>query len=125
MTQNLNNNGTAILGRWQSVENPGDGVTPKLWASSNTFTNLTGHATSRFVEDGDFISLDNITLGYKLPLSESKRLNVDLIRFYIQGQNLMTITNYNGLNPEMESGGVDLNGTPRTKIISLGINVNL
>jgi TonB-linked SusC/RagA family outer membrane protein len=125
MTQNLNNNGTAILGRWQSVESPGDGVTPKLWASSNTFTNLTGHATSRFVEDGDFISLDNITLGYKLPLSESKRLNVDLIRFYIQGQNLMTITNYNGLNPEMESGGVDLNGTPRTKIISLGINVNL
>lgn len=124
-TQNLNNNGTEILGRWQSPENPGDGITPRLWASSNTFTNLTGHATSRFLEDGDFISLDNITLGYKLPKLLTERIKVDLIRFFIQGQNLMIITDYKGLNPEMEAGGVDLNGTPRAKVISLGVNVNL
>ncbi|MFA5299029.1 MAG: SusC/RagA family protein, partial [Lutibacter sp.] len=124
-TQNLNNNGTEMLGRWQSPANPGDGVTPKLWASSNTFTNLTGHATSRFLEDGDFISLDNITLGYKLPSTLNEKLRVDMIRFFVQGQNLMTITDYKGLNPEMELGGVDLNGTPRAKVFSLGINVNL
>jgi len=124
-TQNLNNNGKEILGRWQSVENPGDGVTPRLWASSNTFTNLTGSATSRFVEDGDFISLDNITLGYKLSKTLTEKMKVDLVRFFIQGQNIATITNYKGLNPEMESGGVDINGTPRAKVISLGVNVNL
>ncbi|TDU42856.1 TonB-linked SusC/RagA family outer membrane protein [Gelidibacter sediminis] len=125
VTQNLNNNSTEILGRWQSVENPGDGVTPRLWASSNTFTNLTGVTTSRFLEDGDFISLDNLTLGYQIPKSFTDRVKVDMIRLFVQGQNLLTITDYKGLNPEMESGGVDLNGTPRAKILSFGLNVNL
>ena len=125
VTQNLNNNSTEILGRWQSVDNPGDGITPRLYASSNTFTNLTGHATSRFLEDGDFISLDNITLGYKLPKSLSEKLRVDMVRLYVQAQNILTITDYQGLNPEMESGGVDLNGTPRAKVLSFGLNVNL
>lgn len=125
VTQNLNNNSTEILGRWQSPENPGDGVTPRLWASSNTFTNLTGSASSRFLEDGDFISLDNLTLGYQMPKSLTERIKVDTIRLFVQGQNLLTITDYNGLNPEMETGGVDLNGTPRARILSVGLNVNL
>ncbi|MGC1514885.1 MAG: SusC/RagA family TonB-linked outer membrane protein, partial [Maribacter sp.] len=125
LTQNLNNNSTEILGRWQSPQNPGDGITPRLYASTNTFTNLTGIATSRFIEKGDFISLDNISLGYSLPSSVTERLKVNSIRFFVQGQNLLTITDYKGLNPEMETGGVDLNGTPRAKILSLGLNVNL
>ncbi|WP_163514066.1 SusC/RagA family TonB-linked outer membrane protein [Gelidibacter japonicus] len=125
VTQNLNNNSTEILGRWQSPENPGDGITPRLWASSNTFTNLTGSATTRFIEDGDFISLDNIILGYQIPKSFTDRVKVDNIRLFIQGQNLLIISDYKGLNPEMETGGVDLNGTPRAKIISFGLNVNL
>ena len=125
VTQNLNNNSTEILGRWQSPENPGDGITPMLYASTNTFTNLTGNATSRFLEDGDFISLDFITLGYTFPKSLTDKLNVDLIRLYVQGQNLLIISDYKGLNPEMETGGVDLNGTPRAKVFSMGLNVNL
>jgi len=114
-----------VAGRWQSASNPGDGITPRLYASSNTFTNLTGHATTRFLEKGDFISLDNITLGYKLPSLVTDKLNVDMVRFFIQGQNLLTITDYKGLNPEMESSGVDINGTPRSKVLSIGLNVNL
>ncbi|MFD0834179.1 SusC/RagA family TonB-linked outer membrane protein [Mariniflexile aquimaris] len=125
VTQNFNNNSTEILGRWQSVENPGDGITPRLWASTNTFTNLTGSATSRFIEDGDFISLDNLTFGYKIPKDITDRINIESLRFYIQAQNLLIITDYKGLNPEMETGGVDLNGTPRAKVLSLGLNVNL
>ena len=125
VTQNFNNNSTEILGRWQSASQPGDGRTPKLYASSNTFTNLTGHATTRFVEKGDFISLDNISLGYKLPSMLTERLHVNMVRFFVQAQNFVTITNYKGLNPEMESNGVDINGTPRSKVLSLGLNVNL
>ena len=125
VTQNFNNNSTEILGRWQSPENPGDGITPRLYASSNTFTNLTGHASTRFLEKGDFISLDNVTLGYKLPTTTTDRLNIKQVRFFIQAQNFVTITNYKGLNPEMESNGVDINGTPRAKVLSLGLNVNL
>lgn len=125
LTQNLNNNSTEILGRWQSIDNPGDGITPRLWASSNTFTNLTSIATSRFVEDGDFISLDNVTLGYNLPKTVTDIIKVDAFRFFVQAQNMLIITKYKGLNPEMESAGVDLNGTPRAKIFSMGINVKL
>ncbi len=125
LTQSFSNNGTEILGRWQSAENPGDGITPKLDGAKNTFINQTSNATSRFVEDGDFISLDNITLGYKLPKLLTEKIKVDLIRFFIQGQNMLIITDYKGLNPEMESGGVDLNGTPRSKVLSIGVNVNL
>jgi TonB-linked SusC/RagA family outer membrane protein len=125
MNQNFNNNSTEILGRWQSASSPGDGWTPRLWASGNTFVNLTGNATSRFVEDGSFISLDNVSLGYSLPKSVTEKIKIDNFRIYIQGQNLMMITKYKGLDPEMESAGVDLNGTPRSKIISMGINVSL
>jgi TonB-linked SusC/RagA family outer membrane protein len=125
MTQNLNNNSTEILGRWQSVDNPGDGQTPRLWASTNTFTNLTGHATSRFLEDGDFISLDNISVGYNLSKEFTNKIGVSNFRFFVQAQNMLIFTKYSGLNPEMETGGVDLNGTPRAKIFSMGLNVKL
>jgi len=125
VNQNLNNNGTEILGRWQSASSPGDGWTPKLWASGNTFVNLSGNATSRFVEDGDFISLDNVSIGYSLPKLVSEKIKVDNFRIFIQGQNILMITKYRGLDPEMESAGVDINGTPRSKIISMGINVSL
>jgi TonB-linked SusC/RagA family outer membrane protein len=125
LTQNLNNNSTEILGRWQSAENPGDGWTPRLWASGNITVNNTSNASTRFVERGDFISLDNITFGYNLPKSVLEKLKIESVRFFVQAQNMFIITDYKGLNPEMETFGVDLNGTPRSKILSLGINVNL
>ena len=125
LTQNLNNNSTEITGRWQSIENPGDGVTPRLYASSNTITNLTSLASTRFMEDGDFISLDNITLGYNLPKKVTDLIKVDNVRFFLQAQNMLIVTKYRGLNPEMENAGVDLNGTPRAKIVSMGVNVKL
>ena len=125
LTQNLNNNSTEILGRWQSPTNPGDGQTPRLWASANPFVNQSGIATSRFVESGDFVSLDNLTFGYSFPKELTSRIKVNNIRIFVQGQNLLFITKYRGLNPEMETGGVDLNGTPRARIFSCGVNVSL
>ncbi|AWG23597.1 SusC/RagA family protein [Flavobacterium faecale] len=130
VTQDFSNNGTEILGRWQSATNPGDGWTPRIVGGSNTFTNLTGHLTTRFVENGDFISLDNITLGYTLPSSITKKLKIDTIRIYTLGQGLVMITKYTGINPEMQNtqvtqySGVDYIGTPRSKTISFGVNVN-
>lgn len=125
MNQNFNNNSTEILGRWQSASNPGDGWTPKLYAGSNTFLNQSSNATTRFVEKGDFISMDNITFGYSLPKSVLEKFNLTGLRLYIQGQNLFMITKYKGLDPEMETSGIDLNGTPRATVYSFGVNVNL
>lgn len=123
MNLNLNNNSTEILGRWQSAENPGDGVTPRLWASSNPFVNLTAAASTRFVEDGDFVSLDNVSLGYTLSSGLTKKLGISSLRGFVQAQNVLMITKYKGLNPEMETLGVDLNGTPISRIVSFGVNV--
>ena len=78
--QNFTNNGTEILGRWQSASSPGDGWTPRLYAPQNTFVNQTGNATSRFVEDGSFISLDNVSLGYSLPKSVTEKIKIDNFR---------------------------------------------
>jgi TonB-linked SusC/RagA family outer membrane protein len=130
LTQDFSNNGAEVLGRWQSAANPGDGWTPRIVGGSNTFTNLSGHASTRFVEDGDFISLDNITLGYTLPKLFTQQIKVDSFRIYAIGQGMAMFTNYKGINPEMQNtevanfAGVDLNGTPRVKTISVGVNVN-
>ena len=125
LNQDLNNNSTEILGRWQSAANPGDGWTPRLMAGNGNLINLPSFATTRFVENGDFISLDNVSLGYSLPKSLVEKLKLDKFRIFLQAQNMLIITDYKGINPEMETFGVDLNGTPRAKTISMGLNVNL
>ena len=125
LNQDLNNNLTEILGRWQSVANPGDGVTPRMWQGRGNFINLASNASTRFVENGDFISLDNVSIGYSLPKTFTEKIKIDKFRFFIQAQNLLIITDYKGINPEMETFGVDLNGTPRAKIWSMGVNINL
>ena len=119
------NNSSEILGRWQSAANPGDGWTPRVVGDESPFINQTGNATTRFVEDGDFISLDNVNLGYSFPKSLTEKINVDGIRIFVQGQNLFFITKYRGLDPELETAGVDFNGTPRARTLSLGLNINL
>ena len=125
LNQGLSNNGTEILGRWQSASNPGDGWTPRLAANGNPFVNQSSNLTTRFVENGDFVSLDNVSLGYSLPKTLTQKIKLDGVRFFIQGQNLFIFTKYTGLDPELETFGVDFNGTPRSRIFSLGINVNL
>ena len=91
----------------------------------NTFTNMTGSASTRFVEKGDFISLDNISLGYTLPKMLMDKIRVDNFRVFVQAQNIWLISDYKGINPEMETSGVDINGTPRSKVVSVGVNVSL
>ena len=122
LSQGFNNNGTEILGRWQSIDNPGDGWTPRLRDDRETIINI-NQASSRFVEKGDYIKLDNITLGYNLPKSVLDKVGLEKFRLFVQGQNLLIITDYKGLDPEMEVLGNDYNGTPRSRIFSIGLNV--
>ena len=69
--------------------------------------------------------MDNASIGYSLPKLLLQKVNIDGVRVFIQGQNLLMITKYTGLDPELETLGVDFNGTPRSRIYSIGINVNL
>ena len=86
--------------------------------------------SDRFVEDGSFLRLNNITLGYDIPIkgkSPFKGANI-----YLTGQNLLTFTNYSGYDPEITSfmwtgliTGVDWNGPPNARNFLLGLNLNL
>jgi len=125
LNQKFQNNGTEILGRWQSVAKPGDGWTPMLWYAGDTFVNLTDNTSTRWVENGNFIKLQNLVLGYTLPKSLLNKVGIQNLRVFIQGQDLLMITKYKGIDPEMESGGVDFNGTPRQRVVTFGVNLKL
>lgn len=119
------NNSREILGRWKSEAEPGDGWTPKLWYQGGNFINISNQANGRFIEKGDFIKLQNLVIGYTLPKTVLDRIKIENLRIFAQGQDLWMGTNYTGIDPEMESNGVDFNGTPRQRVVSLGLNVTL
>ena len=85
------------------------------------------YSSDLWLEDGSFLRLDNITLGYNLNLLNVKYINN--IRFSLTGNNLVLITKYNGVDPEQNFGGGygfggDFGMYPRTKSFSLGVIVN-
>ena len=85
--------------------------------------------SDRFVEDGSYLRLKNITLGYDFRLPKNSPLKSANI--YVTAQNLLTLTNYRGFDPEVTSfmwngliNGVDWNGPPNAKSIIIGLNLN-
>ncbi len=125
LEQAFNNNGTEILGRWQSPENPGDGQTPRLVLGQSNRVNNPNVAVSRFVEKGDFVRFGNISLGYTLPKNLSQKASIESLRIFVQAQNAITFTPYTGIDPETNTNGfgVDFNGNPQQRVYSFGINL--
>jgi hypothetical protein len=93
----LFNAGVEVLDRWTPT-NPSNTI-PRGTTSS---TNHNVQASSRFIEDGSYTRLRNITLGYTLPSSLFQGL-ISKFRVYVSVQNLLTITDYSGLDPEIGS----------------------
>lgn len=122
LNQDFYNNGSEILGRWQSASNPGDGYTPRLFGGRGNFINGNGEVNSRFVEKGDFVKIDNITLGYSINPNVLSGINLSKLRIYGVVQNAVMFTDYKGIDPEMENLGMDYNSVPRQRTVSLGIN---
>jgi iron complex outermembrane receptor protein len=77
-------------------------------------------SSDHFVQESSFFKIDNITLGYALPKDAFKGLQV---RFYGSAQNVVTITDYDGLDPEI-SGGIDNNFYPRPRTFVFGVNID-
>jgi TonB-linked SusC/RagA family outer membrane protein len=85
--------------------------------------------TDRIIEDGSFLRLNNVTIGYDLPVENNKLF--ERFNIFITAQNLHVWTNYSGYNPEISSfsydglrNGVDWNGSPDARNISFGVNIN-
>ncbi|MFD1818051.1 TonB-linked outer membrane protein, SusC/RagA family [Pseudarcicella hirudinis] len=87
--------------------------------------------SDRFIEDGSYLRLKNISLGYTLPEKLLSKAKIKTIRFYVSAQNLWTLTNYTGYDPEASSNGqsainsgVDNGVYPNSKTILGGISLS-
>ncbi|WP_158867889.1 TonB-dependent receptor [Maribellus comscasis] len=106
------------------------------WTPENTVTDVpkaaagrVSRVSSRFVEDASFLRLKNISLAYDFSSSLLKKLKINNARVYVSGQNLLTFTNYSGVDPEVAykssnvNLGLDYDSYPSTTSYTIGINL--
>jgi TonB-linked SusC/RagA family outer membrane protein len=99
---------------------------PKASNTSNFSTNT--QVTSYYIEDGSYIRMKNLQLGYTIPESVMSKVNIKSLRVYIQAVNLFTVTKYSGLDPELggddRAYGSDTGNYPLVKQVLFGLNVS-
>ena len=110
------NNIASNNGTFQSFE----GIRPSNIHTSALITQFTSRQlmSDYYLEDGSFLRLDNISLGYNFNMLKWAKL-----RAFVTGQNLFIITNYSGLDPEIQPNGIDNNLYPRPKTFIGGISI--
>lgn len=128
------NKGVEILGRWQSPENPGNGYVPQIGYGDGQYLFNERFSDSRFVENGAFLKLSNLSIGYTIPNHLVAKAGISRFRIYAQGQNLFTISKYKGLDPELTTDltssssfvggfGVDWNAKAQQRVFTFGVNL--
>ncbi|KIO75361.1 membrane protein [Pedobacter lusitanus] len=122
------NNMVSSLDRWMSESNPGSGQDVRANRASK---GSNGTTSTWHVEDGSYLRIRNIALGYTFPTDFVKKMALTKLRLYISMQNPFTFTKYSGYNPEVTNrpdattNGEDYGVYPTSKTISLGINITL
>ena len=98
-----------------------------MWSPYTSKYVLTDH----YVEDGSFLRLNTLTLGYTLPKSLLQKMHISNLRFYATAYNLFCITNYSGFDPEVSTmrrtnltPGVDYSAYPKSRQWVIGVNIN-
>jgi len=118
------NASTSVLNRWQ---NPGDitDIPRACFASS-----INSEVSDRFVEDGSYLRVKNVTLSYDFKSSVLKSLLISNLSVFVSGQNLLTFTKYTGYDPEVSVStnptalGVDTGTYPNVRGYTFGVNVD-
>ncbi len=118
----------SVLRRWQK---PGD-ITDIPRAATGATVGLNNEDNSRFLEDGSYLRLKNITLAYDVPNEIAAKAGLRTARIYFTGVNLLTFTNYSGFDPEVNvfnntntAQGTDFLTFPQSKQVFLGVNIGL
>jgi len=129
---------TMMNDRYRTVDNNGVAITDldvsrnlnqnaKIWQPTRT---LFVHDWA--IEDGSFLRLNNVTIGYSLPKDLIAKVKLTQLRFYVTGNNLYTWTKYTGFDPEANTRraspltpGVDYAGYPRSRVLLFGVNLSL
>ncbi|MEA4905959.1 MAG: hypothetical protein VB054_07625 [Petrimonas sp.] len=128
LMQGFNNSTKRALDRWTPTNTHTD--VPKATASRSRIS------SSRFVYDGSYIRLKNASIGYQLPQSLLRGAGINFARIYVSAQNLITITNYPGFDPEVNylgstgigttsnvNVGYDYGSYPSAKSITVGVQI--
>ena len=112
---------TAALGRW--VGEGSSNTHPRL--TTNDTNNNFSNPSDFYLEDGDYLRLKTIQIGYSLPDSILDKLGIDKLRVYYTAENLLTFTKYSGYDPEIGGGifGIDRGYYPQAITNQLGINL--
>jgi len=121
------NYGTSILNAW-TPDNTNTNV-PRVTLSDPNKNAAT--VSTRYIEDGSYFRIKNIQLGYTLPSKVAGKMNVSKFRVYLTGQNLLTFTNYSGIDPEFSVGeekdntsvGIDRGYYPQNKTYLVGVQI--
>ena len=110
------NQSADVLDHWKE---PGDNVHFPLYGTvpGSIFD-------TRFLEDASFLRLRNVVFAYRLPSELVQRMRLQSMRLYVQGQNLWTLTNYSGFDPEY-LGSSELNSYPAVRTVTFGIDIGL
>ncbi|MEO6346916.1 MAG: TonB-dependent receptor, partial [Aquaticitalea sp.] len=119
----------AVTRRWQQ---PGDITDIPRATLDPVAAAQNKRVSSRFIEDGSYLRVKNVTLGYTLNQEKMQKTFFNSVRFYFSVQNLFTFTNYTGLDPEVNYRGDDNSviGTdfftyPQAQTFTLGVNLKL
>lgn len=86
--------------------------------------NHNARISDRFVEDGSYLRLKNITLSYTFPAKWTQKISIENARIYLSCENVATLTRYSGFDPEVGINGIDGNRYPVSRTFSLGVNFN-
>ena len=112
---------TDALSRWTGAGTSND--YPRL-TNSDTNGNF-GNMSDFYLEDGDYLRLKVVSFGYSLPLDLVSKIKASKVRFFVTGENLLTLTKYTGYDPEIGGNvfGIDRGYYPQAKTFMFGANV--
>lgn len=112
-----------FMNRWH-----GEGTSNEMPRFSWTNNNDNWRISDLYVHNGSYMRIKNIQVGYTLPLSFTKKFFVQKLRVYVAAENLLTITGYKGLDPELggdeRSNGIDRGYYPQARTYTVGLNLN-
>ncbi|OQP38916.1 hypothetical protein A4H97_18280 [Niastella yeongjuensis] len=124
----LENGSKESMGRWKSATDPGNGRYHRA-GTLNLSSDIS--ANTRYLADGDFLRIRNVTFGYNVPAKLLNKLKLQRVRAYVTGQNIYTFTKFKGFgNPQGNGGGdnatnngVETGTYPLARNISVGVNL--
>ncbi len=105
-----------------------------IWSGNNSFGGSTPVISDWAVEDGSYLRLNNVTIGYSVPLNDFKKSPVSSLRFFVTGTNLALWTKYSGYDPDVNSSrsngyqaltpGLDYSSYPKSRTFTFGVNAS-